>query len=255
MENLNNLIKTIEYLRSENGCPWDRKQTLENLRKYIIEEVYELYDAIEREKYEDIIEEIGDVLLNLILMVTILKEKNIATLNDILVRLNDKIISRHPHVFGNEKARNADDAKARWDINKVTHEQKNLFEHIPKYIPALHRAYVMSKRAEKIGFSFNNYEEVRNKVTEELNELDDAIKTGENSSIEHEIGDVLISIANVSLMLDVNPENALHKCCERFIKRFEFIEKSLSKEGKEIFNVPREELERLWEKSKLEINI
>lgn len=254
MKEFSDLYKTISFLRSDNGCPWDRKQTIKSLKKFLIEELYELIDAIDRDNTNEIIEELGDLLLNLIMITVILEQQKRTTIKDTLKKLNQKIINRHPHVFGDKKARNEIEASKNWEIHKKIKEGKNIFSSIPNNAPALQKAYLMSKKAEKVGFGFDNMKSIINKVNEEIEELYDAIKTSEYKKIEHEIGDVLISIATLGLYTDVNPEIALQKACKRFMKRFEYIELELEKLDKTIFDVKREDIEKLWEKSKLKIN-
>ncbi len=255
MKEFKELYNTIAFLRSKRGCPWDRKQTLQSLKKYLIEEVFELVDSIERDETNDIIEEIGDLLLNLLMISVILKEQKRATIEEILYKINKKIIDRHPHVFGDKKAKTVEDVSLNWEQHKINVENKRTFNTIPHFAPALQKAFMLSKKADKAGFGFKNIKEIQLKIDEEMRELDEAIKTNDKKMVEHEIGDVLISIATLSLYLDINPEFALNKGCNRFIKRFEYIENELEKIGKNIFEVSREELEKLWEKSKLEINI
>lgn len=255
MREFSKLYQIISYLRSENGCPWDKKQTLKTLRKYLIEEVYELSDAIEKDNIVEIIEETGDLILNILMIIVILTEQNRTDIKEVLNKIKQKIIVRHPHVFGDKKAKTAEEARLSWELHKKNVEGKRVFDSIPKTAPSLLKAYLLSKKADKVGFGFDKIEEVKNKIEEEMKELNDAVKSKIIEKIEHEIGDVLISLATLSLYLDVNPEIALQKGCNRFIKRFEYIENELEKNGKNIFEVSREEIEKLWEKSKLELNI
>lgn len=250
MKAFQQLVDTIEFLRSEKGCPWDRAQTLESYKKYIIEEVYELFDAIERKNNLAIAEELGDLLLNILLMATILKESSGIKIDEILDNLKRKIISRHPHVFGEDKEYSLDNSYRRWADEKRKTENKGLFTDIPLHSPSLILAYLISKRAEKVGFGFNNIESILNKVDEEEMELKEAIKKSDNNEITGEIGDLLLAIVNLALFLDVHPEEALRKTCLKFLDRLRFIEDSLTKEGKNFFEVDRDLLEKLWEKSK-----
>lgn len=250
MKAFQQLVDTIEFLRSEKGCPWDRAQTLESYKKYIIEEVYELFDAIERKNNLAIAEELGDLLLNILLMATILKESSGIKIDEILDNLKRKIISRHPHVFGEDKEYSLDNSYKRWADEKRKTENKGLFTDIPLHSPSLILAYLISKRAEKVGFGFNNIESILNKVDEEETELKEAIKKSDNNEITGEIGDLLLAIVNLALFLDVHPEEALRKTCLKFLDRLQFIEDSLTKEGKNFFEVDRDLLEKLWEKSK-----
>lgn len=254
MKEFSDLYRTISYLRSDKGCPWDRKQTTKSLKKFLIEELYELIEAIDRDNINEITEELGDLLLNLIMLIVILEQQKRTSIIEILKKLNRKIIQRHPHVFGDKKAKNDIEATKHWEIHKKNKEGKKIFNAIPKNSPALQKAYLMSKKAEKVGFGFENIETIKNKVNEEIQELNQALTKNAHHEIEHEIGDVLISIATLGLYVDVNPEIALQKACKRFINRFEYIENELEKSGKNIFEVSREDIEKLWEESKLKLN-
>ncbi|MCX7769611.1 MAG: nucleoside triphosphate pyrophosphohydrolase [Proteobacteria bacterium] len=255
MREFNNLYSLISFLRSDKGCPWDKKQTIRSLKKFLVEELYELLDAIDKDSCDEIVEEIGDIFLNLMMIIVILEEQKKTNLKEILKKLNNKIVARHPHVFGTKKALTHLEASKHWEIHKKFREGKKIFGSIPKNAPALQKAYMMSKKAEKVGFGFENVRSIKDKVNEEIKELYEAIDINNHINVEHEIGDVLISIATLGLYLDINPEIALQKACKRFMKRFEYIEKEIEKMGKNIFEVPREMIEKLWEKSKLKINI
>ncbi len=244
------VINTVEFLRSEKGCPWDRAQTLESYKKYIIEEVYELFDAIDRNNLEDISEELGDLFLNILLMATILKELGGTTIEEILKSLNKKLISRHPHVFGEASEYSLERAQERWFKEKRKKEKKGLFSDIPLSSPSLVLAYLISKRAEKVGFGFDDIKTVLNKVEEEKSELLNAIEKSEKEEIREEIGDLLLAIVNLSLFLNIHPEESLRKTCLKFLNRLRFIEDTLEREGKNFFDVDRESIEKLWEQSK-----
>lgn len=244
------VVNIVEFLRSEKGCPWDRAQTLESYKKHIIEEVYELFDAIDRNNLEDISEELGDLFLNILLMATILKELGGTTIEEILKNLNKKLISRHPHVFGEASEYSLERAQERWFKEKRKKEKKGLFSDVPLSSPSLVLAYLISKRAENVGFGFDDIKTVLNKVEEEKSELLNAIEKSEKEEMREEIGDLLLAIVNLSLFLNIHPEESLRKTCLKFLNRLRFIEDTLEREGKNFFDVDRESIEKLWEQSK-----
>lgn len=250
MENFKQLVETIEFLRSEKGCPWDRAQTLESYKKYLLEELYELFDAIEKKDSIAIVEELGDVLLNILLMATILKEETGIGIDNILINLKKKIILRHPHVFGQEKEYDIENSYKKWVNEKRKNENKGLFSDIPLSSPSLILAYLISKRAEKIGFGFEDIQSIYKKIQEEEDELKKALEKKDKKLISDELGDLLLSIVNLSTFLDTHPEEALRNTCLKFLKRLQFIENKLLEENKNFFEVDREVLEELWEKSK-----
>ena len=250
MKSFDELVNTIETLRSENGCPWDRKQTLADLKKYLIEEVYELCDAIDQNDGVKIAEESGDVLLNLLLISTILKEKKISTPDNIINNVTQKIINRHPHVFGDTKAANADEALINWHISKKKNENKKLFGDIPISAPALTRAYIISKRAAKIGFGFENIDQLYDKMEEEFKEMKAAVNNESIKEIDIELGDILFTLVNLGVFLDIYPEDSLKNSCEKFLKRFRYIEEKLDGEGKEFLSSRRQDIEKIWDESK-----
>lgn len=244
------LVETIEFLRSEKGCPWDKKQTINNIKTHLIEEVYELSDAIDSETTKNIAEECGDVLLNLIMIANMLKEKGETDIYTILGNLREKIINRHPHVFGEKNAVSADDALINWQQSKKIHEKKSLFNNIPSSTPALERAFLIAKRADKIGFGFENDDDIISKLREETNELIDAIKSKDNVYVEQELGDLLFTIVNLSVLKGLTPQDSLNKSCNKFLKRLQYIENKLDSDGKVFQSQERAYIELLWEESK-----
>ncbi len=250
MKSFENLINTVEYLRSEKGCPWDRAQTLESYKSYILEEVYELLDAIENNDLSNISEELGDLLLNILLLATILKEKGGKDISQIIEDINRKVINRHPHVFGENKEYEEEKAYQVWVKEKKKHENKGIFSNIPLSAPALALAYIIAKRADKSGFGFNSADEIFNKISEETEELKEAIGEKSKEKITRELGDLFFSSVNLSVFLDIHPEEALRSTCLKFLKRLKYIENELSKSGKDFFNTPREIIEKFWEEAK-----
>ncbi len=218
----NDILNLMEILRSENGCPWDRAQTLKTLTENIIEEAYELVEAIKNDDIDNIKEEAGDLLLQSVFIAQILKEDNRGDIFEILVKLKEKLIKRHPHVFGDKKVKTPEEAIASW--NSVKHRDKEDF-FLDKYkkFPALVEAYKISKKVEKIGLDWEKSEELFEKIEEESGELKEAIKTNDKKDIEEELGDLLFTIVNLSRKLNINPEIALKRSNKKFIKRVKIV--------------------------------
>lgn len=243
------LVETIEFLRSEKGCPWDKKQTIKDIKTYLLEEVYELCDAIDRNDIENISEEIGDVILNLFMIANILNEKGLSNIYEIAENLREKIIKRHPHVFGDKTAVDAQDALKKWHQSKKENEKKGVFKEIPLSAPPLEKAYLISKRADKIGFGFEKQEDIINKLQEELKELISALKHN-NKEVEEETGDLFFTLVNLAVYKGFVPQDALNTTCNKFLKRMQFIETKLDSENKSFLTEKRSYLEKLWEEAK-----
>lgn len=244
------LLAIIEHLRSENGCPWDRKQSINDLKTYLVEEVYELCDAIDRVDHDNLKEEIGDVLLNLLMISTILKEKGLSDIHEIVDDLRVKIINRHPHVFGDKTAKNAQEALSNWHQSKKEKEKKGIFKDIPVSVPPLEKAFLISKRATKIGFGFDRQEDIIKKLNEEFNELLLALKDNDDDKIKEETGDLLFTLVNLAVYKNFVPQDVLNDTCNKFLKRIQFIEAKLDSENKKFLSEKRNYIEKLWEEAK-----
>lgn len=254
-KDFNNLLEIIEILRGEEGCPWDREQTHKSLEKALIEESYEVIDAIEQEDDNSLIEELGDVLLQVVFHASIGKEDGYFDINDIIEAICDKMISRHPHVFKNSSELNSsEEVLIKWDelkkkekgYSSVTEEMKG----ITKGLPALLRAHKIQEKAKKVGFDFNDVSFAINKVKEELKEIIDVYNTENVEKIEEEVGDLLFSCVNVARFLKVDEEIALNSTIDKFIKRFDYIEKVAKEKNIELTNMKLDEMDELWENSK-----
>ncbi len=247
------LVETVEILRSEKGCPWDRKQTLKDLKIYLTEEVYELCEAVDSGNENHIAEEAGDVLLNLLMIANVLKEKGLSDIYRIADSLREKIINRHPHVFGDKNAVTPEEALKNWHHSKKDKEKKGLFKNIPSSAPPLEKAYIVSRRAEKIGFGFENEVEILNKLKEEFQELVTAIEKNNDSDTEEEMGDLFFTLINLAVHKGLVPQDVLNKSCNKFLKRMQYIEDRLDREGKTFQSQERWFLETLWEEAKSRI--
>ncbi|GGB51165.1 MazG family protein [Lentibacillus populi] len=251
----NRLREVIAELRGPKGCPWDKEQTHESLREYAIEEVYELIDAIDAGDDEGIIEELGDLLLQVMLHSQIGEDAGYFTVDDVIKSITDKMIHRHPHVFGDKKADSIADVYTNWDALKQEEkgkQRKSVLDGVPKRIPALAKAYQLQKKAGKVGFEWENNDGVWEKLNEELAEVQEAIGEANQEEIERELGDVLFVLANISRYYKVNPEIALNRTNQKFISRFSYIEKRLHEENKDINQASLREMDKYWNQAKVE---
>ena len=248
------LLDIIETLRNPGGCPWDREQTHESLKSALLEECYEVIDAIENEDEDALIEELGDVLLQVVFHASIGKEDGYFDIMDVIGGISNKMINRHPHVFGNEEANTSEQVLVNWDeikkeekgIKTLTEEMQN----IAKSLPATTRAYKVQKKAKKVGFDWNDVNYAMDKVKEELNEIKEVYNCEDKSIIEDEVGDLLFACINVARFLEVDGELALDKTIKKFIKRFSYIENEAIKNNKNLKDMTLEEMDKLWEEAK-----
>ena len=239
------LVGIMDDLREK--CPWDRKQTIHTLRKLTIEEMYELIDAILDEDYPGIEEEIGDIFLHLVFYAKIGEEKKEFSLEGALNGICDKLIKRHPHIYGDTKVTTDEEVKKNWQAIKLAEGKKSVLEGVPKSLPAMVKAYRLQEKTATVGFEWDKIEDVWDKVMEEQEELKEAVSSGDQAHIEEEFGDLLFSMINYGRFLDVDPEAALEKINKKFKSRFEYIE---SKATKSLDEMSFEEMDALWEESK-----
>jgi tetrapyrrole methylase family protein/MazG family protein len=250
-------VQVIARLRSKEGCPWDKKQTHESLKQYFIEETYEALDAIDQKNSTMLCEELGDVLLQILLHSQIAKEAKEFDISDVVHGITAKIISRHPHVFGQDEAKTAEDVVKLWDT--VKKDEKKIASHteamksIPKNMPALMRSVKVQDKAAKVGFDWENIQGAIDKVNEELEELLEANKTNDTEKVSEELGDLLFAVVNVSRFLKIHPELALGKTVEKFIQRFGYIEEMAAKNGNILEKMSLNEMDLLWNEAKTHI--
>lgn len=253
-EQTNRLMHIIDTLRGENGCPWDRKQTPRSMIIYLIEEMYELVDAIEQDNDGAICEELGDVFFHILFIASIFSEKGLFNMEDVAGTVADKMVRRHPHVFGDKVANSVDDVKNRWHRIKKKEKKGNgpssVMDSVPRGIPALIRAYRLTERASRVGFDWPDLAGVMDKVREEFAELDGAIHAEDRTAVADELGDVLFSMVNLARFLKVHPDTALSDAVAKFETRFRSMEKSLAKTGRTVEDVDLETLDTLWEEAK-----
>jgi len=258
-ERFNKLVQLMARLRAPNGCPWDRKQTHESLKPYLIEEAYEVLEAIDSADTNDLREELGDLLLQVLFHAQIGQEEGHLTIDEVMDRLADKLVRRHPHVFGDSQTgqspKNADEVYAKWEEIKRDERERSgtpvsALDGVPKTLPALLRAYQIQARASRVGFDWPQVEPVIEKVEEELRELREAMSGGVPAEKEAELGDVLFAMVNLARFIKLNPEEALRKAANRFIDRFRYIEEQAEREGRSLKDMTLREMDALWEEAK-----
>jgi MazG family protein len=238
------LVKIMDELREQ--CPWDKKQTIQTLRQLTIEETYELADAITENDYKAIKEEIGDLMLHMVFYARIGKEQGQFSLEEALNGICDKLVSRHPHIYGDVKVENEEDVKQNWEKLKLKEGKKSVLAGVPNSLPAMVKALRLQEKAKQVGFEWDNREQVWEKVEEEIGELKQAIATEEQDKIEDEFGDVLFSLVNYARFLRVDPENALERTNKKFISRFTGMEELALKTGKPLADMSLEEMDAIW---------
>lgn len=246
------LLNIMDDLREK--CPWDKKQTLESLRHLTIEETYELADAILDNDLDALKGEIGDLLLHMVFYCKIGQEKEAFDITDALNGICDKLVYRHPHIYGDVEATTEEEVKANWEKLKLKEGKKSVFEGVPRSLPALVKAARIQEKAKGIGFEWDNREDVWGKVKEELQELEDEVNAGAaQKKVEEEFGDVLFSLINYSRFISVNPENALSRTNSKFIKRFQLMEELMAADNVPIENSSLETMDKYWEIAKLQL--
>ena len=246
------LVEIMDRLREE--CPWDQKQTINSLRYLTIEEVYELSDAILDGNFEEIKKELGDLLLHVIFYSRIASEKKVFDIADVLNTISDKLIHRHPHIYGDVQVKDEKEVKENWEKLKLKEGKNSVLEGVPKSLPAVVKAYRIQEKVRGIGFDWENKGQVWDKVLEEIQELKNEENNNNIDRIEDEFGDVLFAFINYSRFININPEDALEKTNKRFIKRFQFLEKQISADGKQLSDLTFDEMNSYWDLAKKELS-
>ncbi|MFO7666343.1 MAG: nucleoside triphosphate pyrophosphohydrolase [Desulfobacterales bacterium] len=251
---LKRLIELIETLRGENGCPWDKTQTAKTMAIYLLEEVYELVDALETENPDEICEELGDVLFHIFFMARLFEEKGAFDIGDVAGLNKEKMIRRHPHVFGSESAKDAGEVRKRWHTIKKSEKKhmnhQSVLDSVPGGLPALMRAYRISERAARTGFDWDNIDGVMKKAEEEWSEFQCALNKNNKNDISVEFGDILFTLVNVARFAAIHPETALKDSIKKFETRFRNMEKKVAESGRNLDSASRNELDMLWEEVK-----
>lgn len=252
MNNFQKLLGIMSALRSENGCPWDKEQTRESLKPFLIEETYEVLEALDEDDPEKIKEELGDLLFQIVFHCQMAREMGEFDIDDVIKKISDKMIARHPHVFGEAKFETSEEVLKQWEERKKEEGKlrESILEGIPKELPSLLRAQRLQARAAKVGFDWKRVEDVMEKLDEELKEFRAALKSKSQKEIEDELGDVFFVLVNVSRFVGVNPEDALRKTISKFISRFRYIEMKAADAGKSLSDMTMEEMDVLWDEAK-----
>lgn len=242
------LLNIMEDLRA--GCPWDKKQTLESLRYLTIEEVYELSDAILDRDMQEIKKELGDLMLHMVFYAKIGSETNDFDMADVLNSISEKLIYRHPHIYGDVEANDAETVKENWEKLKLKEGRESVLDGVPQSLPAVIKAYRIQEKVKGVGFDWERPEQVWEKVQEELQEFHEEVENNNKEKMEAEFGDLLFSLINYARFIDINPEDALERTNKKFIKRFKYLESESKKEGKNIADMSLAEMDIYWNKAK-----
>jgi tetrapyrrole methylase family protein / MazG family protein len=252
MKEFSELVDIIKKLRSPEGCPWDREQTPESLIPFMVEEVYEVIDALDHKNDRELVKELGDVLLHLIFQAVMAEEDGRFTVRDVLNHIKHKMISRHPHVFTDKIFNSDEDIHAYWENKKKTEGRKRLLDGIPDELPSLHKAYRVQSKASMVGFDWDKIHDVWEKIREEIGELETASAQNNRPALEMEFGDLLFSLVNVGRFLGINADEALRKSTDKFIGRFHRVEKMAEEERTDLRTLSLDELESLWQQAKVD---
>ncbi len=251
------LVRIMSRLRAPDGCPWDRKQTFDTIKAYLMEEAYEVMDAIDARDWTGLKEELGDLMLQPVFFAQMAKDEELFDIADSLSAINEKLVRRHPHIFGDASAETAEDVKQRWDEIKKQEKaerrstaDESVLDGVPRSFPALMEAEKISQKAAALGFEWPDISGVIEKLQEEAAELSHARDSGDQAHIEAEVGDLLFTLANLARFLKVDPEQALRKTSARFRKRFQFVEREVKASGGTMPQTPLERLEELWQAAK-----
>ena len=243
------LVEIMDRLREE--CPWDKKQTIDSLRYLTIEEMYELSDAILDKNMDEIKKELGDLMLHIVFYSRIASEKKHFDITDVLNSISDKLIHRHPHIYGDVVAKDVKQVKENWEKLKLKEGKNSVLEGVPKSLPAIVKAYRIQEKVRGIGFDWENKNQVWDKVQEEIKEFQNEEKKNNAKKMEEEFGDVLFSLVNYSRFVNVNPEDALEKTNKKFIRRFQFMEQKIKEDGLDLSKLSFEQMNNFWDMAKV----
>jgi len=258
----NEFVEIVKRLRKE--CPWDREQTNDSIKAATIEEAYEVVESIEKKNYNELKNELGDLLLHVVFHTIIASETDGFAIDDVIDSIREKLIRRHPHVFGEVKVSGPEEVKKNWEEIKLSEGRESVLDGVPEMLPALQRAHRLQEKAAKVGFDWENKEDVWKKVIEEIEEMHEIEKANSQSigneieeelynQLENEIGDVFFALVNYARFLDVNPENALRRTNTKFIKRFSYVENKIKSMGKKLSESNLKEMDVYWEESKRKV--
>jgi XTP/dITP diphosphohydrolase len=246
------LVTIMDELREQ--CPWDKKQTIQTLRPLTIEETYELVDAITEEDWKGIKEELGDLLLHILFYARIGREQQQFTLEEVITGISEKLVHRHPHIYGDVKVNNEEDVKKNWEQLKIKEGKKSVLGGVPVSLPAVVKAIRIQEKSKQVGFEWDNREDVWKKVEEEMGELQEAVQQGKQEAIEEEFGDLVFSLVNYARFLQVDAEGALEKTNRKFIQRFQQMETIAAERGQKLNELSLAEMDAIWNEVKQQRN-
>lgn len=241
------LVSIMKTLRDKNGCPWDREQTHDSMRQYLLEETYEVLEALDERNYLELKNELGDLLLQIVFHARIAEDRGDFNIEDVVSGINEKLVRRHPHVFGEEKIQTSKGVLRNWEKIKLKEGRKSVIDGVPKALSSLLRAFRIQKKAAHVGFDWPEVSEVWQKIREEERELEDAISQNNPEKIQEEFGDLLFSYVNLARFIDVNPEDALRSTIKKFIRRFHLMEERLGEQGKTAAESTLAEMDEVWD--------
>jgi len=248
LDEFEEFVNVVRRLRKD--CPWDREQTHQSIRHSLVEECYEVVEALDENNLRELPRELGDLLLHIVMHATIAEQAKEFSLHDILRHITDKLVRRHPHVFGALETSDVNEVKHNWEKLKMAEGRSSVLEGIPKHLPSLQRAGRVQERAAKVGFDWNDKDDVWLKIKEEAEEFRQALASGDKNNAEEEFGDYLFALVNYARFENINPENALRSTVEKFIRRFQFVEDGIRKQGKDIHTSSLQEMDMLWNSAK-----
>ncbi len=251
------LVRIMERLRGPGGCPWDREQTRESIKPYVIEEAYEVAEAIEDNNIEELRAELGDLLLQIVFHSEMARAEGLFTIEEVIRGISEKMIRRHPHVFSDTEVKDSAEVLRNWARIKAEErkdrQDNSVVSGVPRALPALQRAHRIGEKASRVGFDWEAAHEVLEKVHEELAELEAAVEHGDRAEVEAELGDVLFALTSLGRHLDIHAEDALHRASERFIRRFRYLEERLAERQQDLHDTPVQEMNSLWEEAKSKV--
>jgi tetrapyrrole methylase family protein/MazG family protein len=252
--NFSDLVALMARLRGPDGCPWDRKQTPESLKPFLVEECYEVIDALDEGSPAKVKEELGDLLFQIIFHARIAEERGQFSIQDVIAANIEKMVRRHPHVYGDADLSTDKEVLANWEEikkkEKGYEERTSVLEGVPRHLPSLLRAHSLQERAARVGFDWSRIEEALPKLDEEISEFKESLKTEDPAGMEEELGDIFFMLVNISRFLGVNPEDALRKTISKFIRRFRYIEEHAADAGRTLGDMTLDQMEQLWQESK-----
>lgn len=241
-------LKVVNRLRRE--CPWDKEQTNDSIKDLTIEEAYEVVSAIEEKNYDELKKELGDLFFHVLFHSKIAEDEGKFNINDVIESVQEKMIRRHPHVFGDTVVKNSNDVKLNWEQIKLSEGRNSVLEGLPANLPSLQRAHRLQEKAAKVGFDWGKIDDVWSKVKEEIEEVKEAAETKSHEELEKEFGDLLFALVNYARWLNIHPENALRKTNNKFISRFNYVQTKIEESGKKLTESNLEEMDKHWEESK-----